>query len=385
MTFTFVSNYINHHQKPFCDAMYSLMGKDFTFVQTMPMEQERIDMGWNTELTQLEYVKLLYEDDTAEQLIMDSDCVLFGWSEREDIASKRLKSGKMTLRVSERLYRDGVYKAISPRGLYAKYHEHIKYRNKPVYMLCAGAYTAYDFNLIHAYPEKKLKWGYFPPLRIYEEGELEEKKSIFSEKYEGLQIVWAGRFIPLKHPEFMIELAKQLNEKNYKFHIHMIGSGEMERSLLDSISDNHLENDFSMYGFLSPDEVRDVMEKCHIHICTSNQLEGWGAVVNEGMNSGCVEIISNRMGAAPFLISEKINGLTYKNDNCLELIEKVIETFDRWDEYKLMGTRAYHTIRDEWNAETAAKRLYEFVNGLEEEKEILPKDGPLSKASVLKL
>ena len=143
MTFTFLSNYINHHQQPFCDAMYVRLGDDFTFVATMPMEAERVEMGWDTGLDDIPYVKHLYEDPSCEQLIYDSDVVLIGWSEREDIAQKRLNSGKITLRVSERLYREGSYKAISPKGLIAKYKEHIRYRNKPVFMLCAGAYGAY--------------------------------------------------------------------------------------------------------------------------------------------------------------------------------------------------------------------------------------------------
>ena len=44
MRITMVSNYINHHQLPFSDAMYELCG-EYCFVQTMPMEQKRIDMG----------------------------------------------------------------------------------------------------------------------------------------------------------------------------------------------------------------------------------------------------------------------------------------------------------------------------------------------------
>ena len=47
MTFTFVSNYINHHQIPLCDALYRQLGTDFTFIQTMPMERERVEMGWS--------------------------------------------------------------------------------------------------------------------------------------------------------------------------------------------------------------------------------------------------------------------------------------------------------------------------------------------------
>ena len=37
----FVSNYINHHQIPFCDSMYRLLEGAFVFVQTEGMETNR--------------------------------------------------------------------------------------------------------------------------------------------------------------------------------------------------------------------------------------------------------------------------------------------------------------------------------------------------------
>ena len=41
MKWVFASNYINHHQLPFCDAMYELLQGSFAFIQTMEMEEER--------------------------------------------------------------------------------------------------------------------------------------------------------------------------------------------------------------------------------------------------------------------------------------------------------------------------------------------------------
>ena len=134
-------------------------------------------MGWSSGEEKLPYVHCLYEEeDFCIRKIMESDCVLAGWSGREDLIEQRLNAGKLTFRVTERIYREGQWKAISPKGLYHKYKEHIRYRNAPAYLLCAGAYVASDFRLIHAYPGKKLKFGYFPELRTYEGDTLWEKK-----------------------------------------------------------------------------------------------------------------------------------------------------------------------------------------------------------------
>lgn len=380
MTFTFVSNYINHHQIPLCDALYRELGEDYTFIQTMPMEEERVAMGWGVDVQLLPYVRCLYETEyECLKIIAESDVVLFGWTQREDIVSSRLASGKTTLRVSERLYREGQWKMISPRGLRAKYQEHIKYRRQNVCMLCAGAYTASDFHLIGAYPDKMFKWGYFTALRTYSE----ERFGTMKLQDGRLHIVWAGRFIPLKHPEYIVRLAKTLRAGGYKFYIHMLGDGEMEPMLRNDVESMGLTEYFRFYGYTAPEQVRDVMEKCHIHLFTSNYLEGWGAVVNEGMNSGCVEVVNAQTGAAPYLIRHGENGLVYPGDSYEKMEELVLALFDNWDERKKMGQAAYETIRDVWNADKAAGELLRFAKGLMHGEIIPAKAGPLSIAPVI--
>ena len=61
MTITFVSNYFNHHQKPFSDACYRALGEGYRFIQTEPMEEERVAMGWGTGIERVPYVYCMYE------------------------------------------------------------------------------------------------------------------------------------------------------------------------------------------------------------------------------------------------------------------------------------------------------------------------------------
>lgn len=342
-------------------ALRRELGDDFTFIQTMPMEEERVAMGWGVDVRQLPYVQCLYQDEYAcRRTIAESDVVLFGWSQREDIAAERLASGRVTMRVSERLYREGQWKAVSPRGLAAKYQEHIKYRKKNVCMLCAGAYTASDFHLIGAYPGKLFRWGYFTRLRTYSE----EQFNTMKVQDGRLHIVWAGRFIPLKHPEYVVRLAGTLRDKGCPFFVHMLGDGELEPQIRQDVERAGMAESFRFYGYTEPERVRDVMEQCHIHLFTSNHLEGWGAVVNEGMNSGCVEVVNEQVGAAPYLIRHGVNGLVYPKDRYGKMEALVLDLFENWETRRRMGRAAYETIRDVWNAEYAAKELLRFAEGL---------------------
>lgn len=408
MKVTFISNYINHHQIPFCEAFYERLGPDFTFIQTEPMEEERIRMGWAVDVKTCPYVRLFYEEEEAcRRLIEECDLLLAGWMEDASLIAGRLGSGRPAIRISERIYREGQWKAVSPRGLLAKWKEHIRYRKKPVYLLCAGAYVASDFALIGAYPGKRFRFGYFPQTRIYT-GEEADKDSgrgaeaagnrgsgagtgaAFSgsplalKAQEGpVRLLWAGRLMPLKHPEYVIRLAADLRRRGYDFHISLIGNGEMEEELCRRIGQEGLEDAVDMYGFQPPGKVREYMEKSHIYLFTSNHLEGWGAVVNEAMNSGCAVVGSAQAGAVPTLIRHRENGMIYHHGRYEEFRDAVCYLMDHGEERRRMGQQAYETIRGEWNAQNAVKRCLDFYQRWERGEGGGPQEGPFSPAPVI--
>lgn len=380
MKITMISNYINHHQIPFSKALCNMPGVEYCFIQTEPMEEERVKMGWGLDAKTLPYVKLLYEcEEECRQLIDESDILLIGWMEREDLVKERLESGKFTIRMSERLYREGQYKFISPRGLIKKYKEHTRFRNSNVYLLCCGGYVASDFSLVMAYPNKMFRFGYFPETKIFEGTSLWNGKP----SLDTVHIAWAGRFMPLKHPEFVVKLAADLKDAGHAFHVHFVGGGEMEEELRSEVKEKGLDDVITMYGFLAPAKVREVMEKSHIHLFTSNHLEGWGAVVNEGMNSGCAEVVNSQVGAAPFLIRHKENGLVYKEGSYEDFRACVLQLMENKELIIECGKAAYETIVSEWNAENAASQVVRFYENWKQGIMEPPKSGPLSVAPVI--
>ena len=49
MKIAFVTNFYNHHQKPLADTLYSMLGDDYYFIETSPITEERLKMGWGGE------------------------------------------------------------------------------------------------------------------------------------------------------------------------------------------------------------------------------------------------------------------------------------------------------------------------------------------------
>ncbi len=361
MRITFVSNYINHHQIPFCDAMNRLAeqaGDCFVFVQTMPMEQERIRMGW--QLAQMpEYVHCFYEEeDLCRKWILDSEVVLFGGCDDESYIGERLRRRRPIIRISERLYKTGQWKAVSPRGLRKKYMDHTRYRKAPVYLLCAGGYVPSDFHLIRAYAGRMFCWGYFPETRHYEPESLLEGKGYREENGDRVPyLLWAGRMIDWKHPELALETAAYLKAQGLSFHMDVIGGGDMEDAMRELWRRYGLEKQVSFLGFQTPQQVRGYMERADIQLFTSDRQEGWGAVANEAMNSGCALVADHMIGAVPYLIRHGENGMVYRDGDRQELFCRAAELVRDPALRRRLGLAAYRTITERWNAEGAAERM----------------------------
>ena len=372
MKITFISNYINHHQLPLSNELYGRLGEDYRFIQTEPMEEDRVKMGWGTEVKEIPYLIKYYEEKEAcEELLMKSDVVIVGGISDESCVIPRLEKGLFTIRYSERIYKDAQWKRFSPRGLKQKYHDFIRFRNSQYYLFCAGGYVGDDYNLIKSFPDKMLKWGYFPSDYQYDLDALFEKK----EKNEVPLILWTGRMLDWKHPEYAIYMAKKLKEKGCKFRLKLVGDGEMKEKLL-SLKKEFSLGEVEFADFMPPAEIRKVMEQADIYLVTSDRREGWGAVVNEAMNSGCAVVAGHMIGAAPYLIKHNENGLVFRSEDVTSLAEEVEKILNNTSFSRKLGRNAYETIHETWNAKVAAERLLQFCKTPDTN---LYESGPCSK------
>lgn len=388
MKVVFVSNFYNHHQAPFSREMNRLTNGKFWFIENERLSEERKKMGWG-EKEIPSFVKKAYLNDAQRiecvNLINDADVVIFENSTRNLILN-RLESGKLTFLYSERYFKSG-YELWKLPIRWVTWHKVFgKFKNH--YLLCASAYTATDFAITFNYLGKAYKWGYFPEVNHYDINKLMEKKLSFtsnSSENPCVSILWAGRLIGLKHPDASIHVAAALKKKGYSFMMNIIGNGEMEQQLMKIIDEYQLSDCVKMLGAMTPDKVREHMEQADIYLFTSDFNEGWGAVLNESMNSGCAVVASHAIGSVPFLVEDGVNGLIYENGNESDLIKKVEFLLENAEARVKIGRTAYKTMVEIWNAENAAARLLELSNDLlKKGKSTRYEVGPCSKARLLK-
>ena len=380
MKIVMLSNFINHHQTPVADELYNMSGVEYWFIETKSLPEEQRNLGYS-DLSSRPYVVSSYKSSEKYQkalsLINDADVVIVG-SAPEDMILERLRNKKLTFRYSERLFKKRPWYFPDPRVWMDLWKKHIRYKNKPLYMLAASAYTANDVYAIGAYKNKVYKWGYFPRVDDFP---LEACENLDASSAESTpHIMWCARFLRWKHPELPVMLAKLLKDKGYNFHLDMYGRGDELYPTQQLVKSLALNDKVSFCGSLPNEEILKEMRKHEIFLFTSDRNEGWGAVLNESMSNGCAVVASNLIGSVPFLIQDGENGMVFKSGDLDSLTPKVCYLLDNPTERLEMAKKAIHTMRELWSPANAAKRFVELAHKLLADEITSYTDGPCSKA-----
>ncbi len=392
----YILNFMSHHLLPFSLELLQLTHGNYYFIATTPTPKERIDLGYSDYNNQFPWIIKTYESKEAEEhalkICEDADLLISGLYSDQFVRNRAAK-GKLTFYYSERVFKKGFIGTISGKGLVVPWPDIINFKynkqnwiwrgyketqkNPNVYMLCASCFAAGDFALARLFRDRCYKWGYFTDVIRYN-------------NYRGLMkskdcnsILWVGRLMQLKHPEYAVNLAQKLKKEGIHFSMTIIGDGPLKRDLENMITDYQLSDCVDLLGSIDHERVRQYMEKAEIFLFTSNFEEGWGAVLNESMNSSCAVVVSDAIGSSGFLIKNNENGLLFHNENEKDLYKKVKRLLNNHEECQRLGKNAYHTLLDMWNPQTAAKRVIELADCLMNDQNTPFEEGPCSKAKVI--
>jgi len=378
MKLVYLSNMFNHHQKPLADNLYKLLGDgNYYFVETQEMREEQKKLGY-VQYNEPYILKLdIKTKNIIIKMISEFDVVICGEAPLS-LVKERYKRNLLTFRDDECRYK-GIIKYLK----WPIYTLDSLMYNKG-YLLSASAFGPVDYVLSGMKQNKIFRWGYFPEVCQFNIDDIfnKKKKNGIQQKVE-VSIVWVGRLIGWKHPESTIYLARVLRSIGISHQIRIVGTGPKQKSIESLISKYHLEKNIVLEGAKSSDRVREYMLKSDIAIITSDRQEGWGAVVNETMNSACAVVACENIGAVPYLIKNNINGLTFKDCDWKTMTEQVLWLIEHPDKRMEMGINAYKTMVNIWNAEIASKNLLLLIEFLRNGKLLDLKEGPCSLAPII--
>lgn len=364
MIVAFASNYLNHHQLPLALAFYNRPDITYYFLAFEPMSQSRIQMGYEDMNDEYPFVIKAYESteqkQKALQIIQMAD--IFISSISDEHIRLRLNAGKRVYRFSERFYKTYGKKTLRTSSIHfflSAIKHVLPFSKKDVVYLAASAYLTNDLQRFVRAKNTVLRWGYFPNHQIISQQEIIAAKN----KGGKIKCLWVGRLIRWKHPEIALESFINVAKNNENLELTIVGEGPMECELKNIVKRDGLSEKVTFKKFMNFEKVRKEMLGSHIFLFTSDESEGWGAVLNEAMDSGCACIASLSAGSTPFLIKNGVNGYAYAWDDRQTLIRHLTLLINNYDLRTEMGVWARETIEKEWNAENAATKLLEFDAG----------------------
>lgn len=368
MKIVFVSDYLNFHQTALCDCLQS-EADAFYFVSGYSGDLK----GYKGKIERDYVIYYRNEKERAEKEIMSADAVIFG-SCPNRLIEMRMKENKLSFVYSERLFKKAFLQRFNPKNIKTIENRYLNFKDKNFYVLAASAYLSYDLSLYRFPMERIFKWGYFP----------EVLKSDETEKIENT-ILYAGRFLKLKHIETVIRTANLLKKDKLDFKINIVGDGPEKENLKNLVKKHNLSDCVEFLGLKNHDEALRLMSLHKIYMFTSDFNEGWGAVLNEAMSNGCAVVASSAAGSTPYLINHNENGMIYKYGNYKNAYKAVKELLTDKEKAEKLGNNARITIENEYSSAVAAERFVKAVKEFYSSGSITPQEsGVMSQASILK-
>ena len=157
--------------------------------------------------------------------------------------------------------------------------------------------------------------------------ERSEGVSIIKQKtYEApFSFCFVGRLDDAKGVQRIIDAFGALENLSLVKAIHFIGNGDNMEVYKQECIEHHIPAVF--YGFLPRSKVFDIYKKCQFLMLPSTASEGFPKVIAEGMNFGCIPIVSNVSSIGQYIQTE--NGFVVcptKAEVLLSVIEAIETT-----------------------------------------------------------
>ncbi|MGJ8593030.1 MAG: glycosyltransferase family 4 protein [Aquaticitalea sp.] len=182
--------------------------------------------------------------------------------------------------------------------------------------------------------------------------ELESKDTIDYKHGSKFNILYLGRLRKEKNPLAMIGFAKYLIQSNIEnFIINVVGTGDQEQQLKDTIKEEKLENYFNLFGFQS--NVKPYLLESHLLILPS-LWEGMPMVLIEAAATK-LPVISTPVGSIPDFLNNE-NATISNLDDFSTAIKSVILNYEVAME---KSEKLYQECRDNFKIENVyAKHLH---------------------------
>jgi len=339
-----------------------LLGADnFRYAVLEPVSAERLKLGYRNDDCVIEpWLLRAYTDNENDHQFRKwyetADIIMTG-ERSDDLLLKRVRAGKLTFYMSERWWKPPLGKLRLLHPAFAKMAENFRslvtFSNFHYFPI--GALAAQDMSVLGCFSDRIWEWGYFTEV---------VDEPYMARHNNPVRLLWVGRMLALKRIDIILHAASRLRRQGYLFTVDVVGEGPMRSRIRALRTKLGLADIVRLAPSIPADQVHDLMCAADIYVFPSNGSEGWGAVVNEAMSTGCLVVASQATGAATTLIRDGVNGLLFRSGDVRQLSSLIARAISEASWREQLAREGYHTMHDLWNPRVAAQRLMNLSNGL---------------------
>ena len=154
---------------------------------------------------------------------------------------------------------------------------------------CIFAATPNTFNQIKEY-HKLVPYCCLPENGVVQ---LETDTPIFYNKGELLELTWCGSVDVRKNLQLLLDALS--NIQKLPWHLNVVGSGPMEKKMVDFSKKRGFFNKCTFFGNVSREKVQEIFKKTHLH-CLTSLREGNPTVIWEAMSKGVPTLTIDHCG-----------------------------------------------------------------------------------------
>ncbi|WP_455672671.1 glycosyltransferase family 4 protein [Phocaeicola sp.] len=174
------------------------------------------------------------------------------------------------------------------------------------------------------------------------------------------KIITVSGLNPSKNLTVLIEAMRILKEKDKNIHLDILGDGPLREALQNKIDQYCLRSNITLHGF--SDNVIEFLDASSIYVHPANN-EGFGIAVVEAMQRYCAIIVSDE-GALPEIITNNIDGLIAKANDCKDWANKIELLLNNQHLVDMLGEEAYKTVINKFSLDIYTKKhdtLYQSI------------------------
>ncbi|ENU64135.1 glycosyltransferase [Acinetobacter lwoffii] len=350
MIINFWQNVLSIHQLPFLEEICLNKNIKVNLIVCELSNSERKKMGWEAEIPSSINLKYI-GDINISDCVANSDVNVFSGF----FAYKDLNEAFSICRKKDKeifIYSEGK-DDVGFRGYLRVFRDFLLWKfisNSKIKFLAIGDKGKKWFLRVGVPSSQIIKFGYFTKYN--------SKESILEKPFNG-KMIFIGRLLPSKG---IMELLNAFNDYRLKgFTLDIYGNGILEEDINSFININNLSDRVRRYDFVTNKIMREKLLDYDVLMLPNVGDEGWGAVVNEALQSGLKVICSTKTGASCLIFASGA-GFVLTAVNNESLINAVLQVESLGKSRKEIFDWSNRNI----SPKVAADKFIAIINGIDD-------------------